>query len=429
MAVQVSGSQTEQMLQRRDEHVARGVALAPIVAAHAHGARLTDVDGKEYIDFAGGIGVMNLGHTPELVVEAIKRQADAMLHSCFPVAAYEPYLEVAELLCERTPGTFSKKAVLVNSGAEAVENAVKIARYATGRDAVITFDRGFHGRTLLAMTLTSKLVYKKGMGPFAPEVYRAPAPYPYRGVSTEDALEGLDFIFKAHVDPESVACVILEPVQGEGGFTVMPPEYLKGLKERCERYGILYIDDEVQSGMGRTGTLWGIEHSGVVPDLMTVGKSLASGMPLAGVVGRAEVIDSVHLGGLGSTYGGNPVACAAAIESIKAIADPAFLAQSVRMGDRIQARLREMAERIPAIGEVRGIGPMAAVELVTDHETREPAADIAAATVAGALERGLLLLKTGIYDNVLRVLVPISATDDDLETGLTRLEESLVAAS
>ena len=429
MAVQVSGSQTEQMLQRRDEHVARGVALAPIVAAHAHGARLTDVDGKEYIDFAGGIGVMNLGHTPELVVEAIKRQADAMLHSCFPVAAYEPYLEVAELLCERTPGTFSKKAVLVNSGAEAVENAVKIARYATGRDAVITFDRGFHGRTLLAMTLTSKLVYKKGMGPFAPEVYRAPAPYPYRGVSTEDALDGLDFIFKAHVDPESVACVILEPVQGEGGFTVMPPEYLKGLKERCERYGILYIDDEVQSGMGRTGTLWGIEHSGVIPDLVTVGKSLASGMPLAGVVGRAEVIDSVHLGGLGSTYGGNPVACAAAIESIKAIADPAFLAQSVRMGDRIQARLREMAERIPAIGEVRGIGPMAAIELVTDHETREPAADIAAATVAGALERGLLLLKTGIYDNVLRVLVPISATDDDLDTGLARLEESLVAAA
>jgi 4-aminobutyrate aminotransferase / (S)-3-amino-2-methylpropionate transaminase / 5-aminovalerate transaminase len=428
MAVQVSGSQTEQMLQRRDEHVARGVALAPIVAAHAHGARLTDVDGKEYIDFAGGIGVMNLGHTPELVVEAIKRQADAMLHSCFPVAAYEPYLEVAELLCERTPGTFSKKAVLVNSGAEAVENAVKIARYATGRDAVITFDRGFHGRTLLAMTLTSKLVYKKGMGPFAPEVYRAPAPYPYRGVSTEDALEGLDFIFKAHVDPESVACVILEPVQGEGGFTVMPPEYLQGLKERCERYGILYIDDEVQSGMGRTGTLWGIEHSGVIPDLVTVGKSLASGMPLAGVVGRAEVMDAVHPGGLGSTYGGNPVACAAAVESIKAISDPAFLAAAKEAGEHIQARLHEMQERIPAIGEVRGIGPMAAIELVTDGDTREPAAALAAAAVSGALDRGLLLLKTGIYDNVLRILVPLNAPREDLDAGLERLEESLVAA-
>jgi 4-aminobutyrate aminotransferase len=428
MAVQVSGSQTEQMLQRRDEHVARGVALAPIVAAHAHGARLTDVDGKEYIDFAGGIGVMNLGHTPEAVVDAIKRQADAMLHSCFPVAAYEPYLEVAELLCERTPGTFSKKAVLVNSGAEAVENAVKIARYATGRDAVITFDRGFHGRTLLAMTLTSKLVYKKGMGPFAPEVYRAPAPYPYRGVSTEHALEGLDFIFKAHVDPESVACVILEPVQGEGGFTVMPPEYLKGLKERCERYGILYIDDEVQSGMGRTGTLWGIEHSGVIPELVTVGKSLASGMPLAGVVGRAEVMDAVHPGGLGSTYGGNPVACAAAVESIKAISDPAFLAAAKEAGEHIQARLHEMQERIPAIGEVRGIGPMAAIELVTDRDTREPAAAVAAAAVSGALDRGLLLLKTGIYDNVLRILVPLNAPREDLDAGLERLEESLVAA-
>src|SRR3954471_2715698 len=254
MAVQASGTKTEQLMAKRDAYVARGVALAPIVADHAHGARLTDVDGKEYIDFAGGIGVLNLGHTPERVVEAIKRQADAMLHSCFPVAAYEPYLEVSRLLCEHVPGTFAKKAVLVNSGAEAVENAVKIARYATGRDGVITFDRGFHGRTLLAMTLTSKLVYKKGMGPFAPEVYRAPAPYPYRDITTEDALAGLDFMFKATIDPQEVACVILEPVQGEGGFTVMPPEFIQGLKERCERYGILYINDEVQSGMGRTGT-------------------------------------------------------------------------------------------------------------------------------------------------------------------------------
>jgi 4-aminobutyrate aminotransferase / (S)-3-amino-2-methylpropionate transaminase / 5-aminovalerate transaminase len=429
MAVQVSGSRTVELMSKRDAYVARGVSLAPIVADRAHGARLIDVDGKEYIDFAGGIGVLNLGHTPDAVVDAIRRQAEAMIHSCFPVAAYEPYLEVCRLLCEHTPGTHAKKAVLVNSGAEAVENAVKIARYATGRDAVVTFDRGFHGRTLLAMTLTSKLVYKKGMGPFAPEVYRAPAPYPYRGVSTDDALEGLDFIFKAHVDPGSVACVILEPVQGEGGFTVMPKDFVQGLKERCERYGILYIDDEVQAGMGRTGTLWGIEHSDVVPDLMTVGKSLASGMPLAGVVGRADIIDAVHPGGLGSTYGGNPVACAAAIESITAIADDSFLAAARAAGETIQARLHEMAGRVSAIGEVRGIGPMAAIELVTDRGTREPAAEMAAATVAGALERGLLLLKTGIYDNVLRILVPVNASDDDLTTGLDRLEESLVAAS
>jgi 4-aminobutyrate aminotransferase len=412
----------------RDTYVARGVSLAPIVADHAHGARLVDVDGKEYIDFAGGIGVLNLGHTPDAVVAAIKEQADALLHSCFPVAAYEPYLEVSKLLCEHSPGTHAKKAVLVNSGAEAVENAVKIARYHTGRDAVITFDRGFHGRTLLAMTLTSKLVYKKGMGPFAPEVYRAPAPYPYRGISTEDALKGIEFMFKAHVDPQAVACMILEPVQGEGGFTVMPAEFIQGLKALCEQHGIVYISDEVQSGMGRTGKLWAIEHSDVVPDLMTVGKSLAAGMPLAGVVGRAEIIDSVHPGGLGSTYGGNPVACAAAVESIRAIASEEFLAQAVEFGERVLKRLNEMAERHAVIGEVRGIGPMAAIELVKDRQSREPASEVAAATVAGALERGLLLLKTGIYDNVLRILVPITATEEELTLGLDRLEESLVAA-
>src|SRR6478609_7351762 len=376
MAVQASGTKTEQLMAKRDAYVARGVALAPIVADHGHGARLTDVDDKEYIDFAGGIGVLNLGHTPD-----------------------------------------------------AVENAVKIARYHTGRDGVITFDRGFHGRTLLTMTLTSKLVYKKGMGPFAPEIYRAPAPYPYRGITTEDALAGLDFMFKATIDPQEVACVILEPVQGEGGFTVMPAEFIEGVMALCERHGILYVDDEVQSGMGRTGKLWALDHYGLVPDLMTVGKSLAAGMPLAGVVGRAEVMDSVHLGGLGSTYGGNPVACAAAVESIKAIASEAFLAQASAFGEEIMARLRGMAERHPVIGEVRGIGPMAAIELVKDRETREPAADVAAATVAGALERGLLLLKTGIYDNVLRILVPITATEEDLELGLDRLEESLAAAA
>ena len=429
MAVQASGTKTEQLMAKRDAYVARGVALAPIVADHGHGARLTDVDGKEYIDFAGGIGVLNLGHTPDAVVDAIKHQAEKMLHSCFPVAAYEPYLEVAQLLCEHTPGTHAKKALLINSGAEAVENAVKIARYHTGRDGVITFDRGFHGRTLLTMSLTSKLVYKKGMGPFAPEIYRAPAPYPYRGVTTKDALKGLEFIFKAHVDPQSVACVVLEPVQGEGGFTVMPAEFIEGVMALCEQHGILYVDDEVQSGMGRTGKLWALDHYGLVPDLMTVGKSLAAGMPLAGVIGRAEVMDSVHLGGLGSTYGGNPVACAAAVESIKAIASEAFLAQATDFGEEIMARLHGMAERHPVIGEVRGIGPMAAIELVKDRETREPAADVAAATVAGALERGLLLLKTGIYDNVLRILVPITATEEDLELGLDRLEESLAAAA
>jgi 4-aminobutyrate aminotransferase len=428
MAVHTETS-SEALRVKRDRYVARGVSIAPIFATRAHGARLTDADGREYIDFAGGIGVLNLGHTPDAVVEAIQQQAGDLIHACFPVAAYEPYLEVCRMLSELAPGAHEKKAVLINSGAEAVENAVKIARYHTGRQAVITFDRGFHGRTLLAMSLTSKLVYKRGMGPFAPEIYRAPAPYPYRGISTNDALDALDWMFKAAVDPASVACVILEPIQGEGGFTVMPAEFIQGLKARCEEHGILYIDDEVQAGMGRTGTLWGIEHSGVVPDMVTVGKSLASGMPLAGVIGSAEVMDSVHPGGLGSTYGGNPVACAAAVESLKAISDPDFLAKAVDVGERIHARLNEMASRHPTIGEVRGIGPMAAIELVHDRETREPAADIAAAAVAAALDRGLIILKTGIYDNVIRILVPIAAPDEDLEAGLDRLEESLGAAA
>jgi len=424
-----TGTSSEALRAKRDRYVARGVSIAPIFAARAHGARLTDADGREYIDFAGGIGVLNLGHTPDAVVEAIQQQAAELIHACFPVAAYEPYLEVCRMLSELAPGADEKKAVLINSGAEAVENAVKIARYHTGRQAVITFDRGFHGRTLLAMSLTSKLVYKRGMGPFAPEIYRAPAPYPYRGISTPDALEALDWTFKATVDPASVACVILEPIQGEGGFTVMPAEFIQGLKARCEEHGILYIDDEVQAGMGRTGTLWGIEHSGVVPDMITVGKSLASGMPLAGVIGSTEVMDSVHAGGLGSTYGGNPVACAAAVESLKAISDPDFLARAVDVGERIQARLNDMASRHQAIGEVRGIGPMAAIELVKDRETREPGAEIAAATVAAALDRGLVILKTGIYDNVIRILVPIAAPDEDIEAGLDRLEESLGAAA
>ncbi len=422
------GSQTEALRAKRDRYVARGVSIAPIFAAHAHGARLTDVDGTEYIDFAGGIGVLNLGHTPEAVVAAIRDQAERLVHACFPVAAYDPYLEVCRMLCDLAPGSHDTKALLINSGAEAVENAVKIARYHTGRDGVITFDRGFHGRTLLTMTLTSKLVYKRGMGPFAPEVYRAPAPYPYRGITAADALAALDWMFKATVDPASVACVILEPVQGEGGFTVMPPEFIQGLKARCEQHGIIYIDDEVQAGMGRTGTLWGIEHSGVVPDMVTVGKSLASGMPLAGVIGRAEIMDSVHPGGLGSTYGGNPVACAAAVESLRIISSDEFLARSAELGERIQARLRDLASRHAVIGEVRGLGPMAAIELVSDPVTKEPAAGVAGATVAGALDRGLILLKTGIYDNVLRILVPITAPDEDIEAGLDRLEESLAAA-
>ena len=430
LVTEIPGPRSQEWFARRAEAVPVGIAnLHPIVTARASNAIIEDVDGNRLIDFATGIAVLNVGHAAPEVVAAAQRQLELDTHTCFHVTANEPYIELAERLNAIAPIDGATKTMFANSGAEAVENAVKIARYHTGRDAVITFDRGFHGRTLLTMSLTSKLVYKKGMGPFAPEIYRAPAPYPYRGVTTKDALKGLEFIFKAHVDPQSVACVVLEPVQGEGGFTVIPAEFIEGVMALCEQHGILYVDDEVQSGMGRTGKLWALDHYGLVPDLMTVGKSLAAGMPLAGVIGRAEVMDSVHLGGLGSTYGGNPVACAAAVESIKAISSEAFLAQATAFGEEIMARLQGMADRHPVIGEVRGIGPMAAIELVKDRETREPAADVAAATVAGALERGLLLLKTGIYDNVLRILVPITATEEDLELGLDRLEESLAAAA
>jgi 4-aminobutyrate aminotransferase / (S)-3-amino-2-methylpropionate transaminase / 5-aminovalerate transaminase len=431
MAVEpTTGAETARLSEARERYVARGIATSGLFVEHAHGATIVDVDGREYIDFVGGIGCLNGGHTPETVVSAVREQAERYLHQCFSVGMYEPYIEVCRRICELHPGSFATKALLQNSGAEAVENAVKIARYATGRDAIVCFDQAFHGRTLMTMSLTSKVMpYKTGFGPFAPEVYRAASPWPYRGIGTDEALASIRKLFKSQVDPQSVAALIYEPVQGEGGFLPATPGFLEGIQEICREHGIVYIDDEVQSGMGRTGKLWALDHYGLVPDLMTVGKSLAAGMPLAGVVGRADIIDSVHPGGLGSTYGGNPVACAAAVESIKAISSPDFLAHATSFGEEIMARLHAMAERHAVIGEVRGIGPMAAIELVKDPDTREPASDVAAATVAGALERGLLLLKTGIYDNVLRILVPITATEEDLNLGLDRLEESLAAAA
>jgi 4-aminobutyrate aminotransferase / (S)-3-amino-2-methylpropionate transaminase / 5-aminovalerate transaminase len=422
------GGTESELRQLRDRYVARAVAVQKLFVRAGLGARLIGVDGREYIDFAGGIGSVNLGHRPPQVVKAIKEQADALLHSNFLVAGYAPYLDVCRLVCECAPGPSAKKAVLVNSGAEAVENAVKIARYATERPAVVAFDRAFHGRTLLGLSLTSKLVYKRKMGPFAPEVYRAPAPYPYRGLASDACLEALENLFEATVDPASVACVVLEPVQGEGGFLVMPFEFIRGVKRLCEQHGIVYIDDEVQAGMGRTGRLWAIEHADVVPDLLVFGKSIASGLPLAGVVGTAELVDAVHPGGLGSTFGGNPVACVAASETLRSIADPSFLARARDVGELITARLRALEDRHPSIGEVRGLGPMAAVELVKDPATREPDGELAGAVVQAALERGLVLLSTGIYGNVLRILVPLSASDDDLELGLRRLDEAFAAA-
>jgi 4-aminobutyrate aminotransferase len=421
---------SQQLLELRDRYVPRGVAVAPIAVARAEGVWVEDADGRRYLDFAGGIGCQNTGHGHPDAVAAIHDQVDRYLHQCFMVGVYEPYVEVCRRLAEVSPCRGAdQKTILVNSGAEALENAVKIARVATGRTGVIVFSNAFHGRTLLTMTMTSKLVYKKGFGPFAPEVVRARAPYPYRGVTSDDAIHDLELLFKSDVDPATVACVVLEPVQGEGGFIPMPPDFVTRLRAVCDEHGILYVDDEVQTGMCRTGPLWAIEHYGVEPDLMTTGKSIGGGLPLAGVTGRAEVMDAVHPGGLGGTFGGNPVSCAAAVSVLDTVSEESFKRHAVELGETLRARLDAIATRNPAVGEVRGLGPMIAMELVTDRQTREPATELTAATVAAARERGLLLIPCGLHSNVIRILVPLVVESDDLEHGLGILEESLVAAS
>src|SRR4051794_40228269 len=368
-----SQNQPEGLLAARERWVARGVSAPAIVAASAEGAHVHGADGVDYLDFAGGIGCQNLGHNAAAVVEAIHAQVDRYLHQCFMVAAYEPYVEVCRRLGELSPCRGEdQKSLLLNSGAEAVENAVKIARAATGRPAIVAFDRGFHGRTLMTMTLTSKVKpYKRGFGPFAPEVYRAPAPYPYRGITTDDSIGALEQLFLAHVDPATVAAVIIEPVQGEGGFIPMPEDFPAKLGELCDRHGILWIDDEVQAGTGRTGPVWAIEHYDARPDLLVSGKSLGGGLPLAAVTGRAQIMDAVDPGGLGGTFGGNPVSCAAANVVLDAVAG--MRARSEALGAGMRAALEEMAARVPVIGEVRGLGPMLALEIVRDRATKTPA--------------------------------------------------------
>jgi 4-aminobutyrate aminotransferase/(S)-3-amino-2-methylpropionate transaminase len=414
----------------RAKYVARGVATTPLVVARAEGARIEDVDGRSYIDFAGGLGCHNLGHGLPAAVAAIHEQADRYLHQCFMVGLYEPYIEVCRRLAELSPCRGEEqRSLLVSSGAEAIENAVKIARAATGRPAVIVFDNAFHGRTLLTMTMTHKLTYKRGFGPFAAEVYRVPAPYPYRGVGSDEGIDALERLFAREVDPASVACVVLEPVQGEGGFIPMPLDFPARLRELCDHHGILYVDDEVQSGVGRTGRVWAIEHHGVEPDLLAAGKSLGGGLPLASVTGRAEIMDYVEPGGLGGTFGGNPLACAAAVAVLAEIQTGEFLARAIGLGETIREALDGIAERNPVVGEVRGLGPMLALELVRDRATKTPAPEVAKATTREALERGLVLLSCGFEGNVVRVLVPLVIEDDDLTRGLEILEESLAAAA
>ena len=430
MAVdQTVGTKTAALQAERERWVSAAVYTQPIFVDHAHGARITDVDGREFIDFVGGIGTLNGGHTPDDVVDAVREQAGRYMHQCFSIVGYEGYIEVCRRLVACHPGAGPFKGLLVNSGSEAVENAIKIARYATGRQAIISFEHGFHGRTLLAMTLTSKpMPYKKGFGPYAAEVYRAPGPYPYRGISGSDALAGLKKVLKTQIDPSAVAAVIYEPVQGEGGFLPAPAGFIQGVFELCQEHGILYIDDEVQSGMGRTGTPSAIEHYGVSPDLVTWGKSLGGGLPLAGVTGRADLMDAVHVGGLGGTFGGNPISCAAAMVALDEVLDADYQARSKALGDDMRTRLDGIAARHDQVGDVRGLGAMLAIELVRDRVTKEPAVEETARTVALARERGLLLMAAGIHSNVIRVLVPLVAEERDIAEGFAILEESIVDA-
>ncbi|MFW5792189.1 MAG: 4-aminobutyrate--2-oxoglutarate transaminase [Desulfohalobiaceae bacterium] len=429
-------SDTKHLLDRRATNVPKGpFNVVPAFAAKARGAVITDTEGKEYIDFAGGIGVVNVGHCHPKVVEAVKDQADKFLHTCFHIMMYEPYLELAERLNSLAPGDFPKQTLLLNSGAEAVENAVKVARYVSGRPAVICFENGFHGRTLLTMSLTSKVKpYKFGFGPFAPEVYRMPYAYCYRcpfglaypgcDVACADYLEEF---FISHVAAEHTAALVAEPIQGEGGFATPPPEYFARLKAICDKYAIALIIDEVQTGFGRTGSLFAIDHWNVAPDLVTVAKSMAAGLPLSGVIGRAEMMNTPHVGGLGGTYGGNPLACRAALAVLDILLSDGLLERARDLGERLLKSFTALQQEFEVIGDVRGKGPMLALELVQDRETKKPATDTAKQLVAWCHEHGLIILSCGTYGNVIRTLMPLVITDQELERGLSILRDGLSA--
>ncbi len=415
----MSQTSNEQLTQLKTQVISDGVGITTTnFIQSAQGAILRDVEGREVIDFAGGIAVMNVGHSHPKVVSAIKEQAEKFTHTCFMVNPYEPAVNLAQRLCRLTPGDFPKRAVFLNCGAEAVENAVKVARYYTKRPAIIVFENAYHGRTLLTMTMTSKVKpYKFGFGPFAPEVYRIP----FGDVAGADKLND---IFIKHVNPEAVAAVVAEPVQGEGGFIVPPPDYFQELVKICHDNGILFVADEIQSGMGRTGKMFAIEHWGVEPDLVVVAKSLAAGMPLAAVVGKQEIMDSVHSWGLGGTYGGNPVACAAGLAVLDAFEEENMLAKSVALGEKLKARFEKWQKDFSIIGEIRGLGAMLGLEFVKG-QNKEPAADEAKQLAAYSLGKGLLILVCGSYGNVVRILAPFVITDEQLEKGLSIMEEGL----
>jgi 4-aminobutyrate aminotransferase / (S)-3-amino-2-methylpropionate transaminase / 5-aminovalerate transaminase len=430
LKTEIPGPRSSEICARIERSIASPLALTfPVVAESARGVSLTDVDGNVFIDFTGGVGSLNVGHSHPEVVAAAQEQLDRFSHTDFTIVPYEPYVALAERLAERAPIAGPLKAAFFNAGTEAVENAIKFARAYTKRPAVIAFDGAFHGRTLLALSLTSKVhPYKAGLGPFAPEVYRVPFPNAYRGVSVEDALAALERAFTTTVAAETVAAIILEPVQGEGGFLVAPPEFAAGVRRLCDRHGIVFVVDEVQTGFGRTGRFFGIEHSGVEPDLICVAKSIANGLPLSGVLGRAEIMDAPAVGAVGGTYVGNPVAQAAALAVLDVIEEEGLVERSGAIGETIRPRMLAWQERWPAIGDVRGLGSMLAIELVADPVTAKPSKELAHAVTEAALERGLLLITCGVYGNCIRVLVPLVITGAELEEALGAWEEALAAA-
>ena len=422
------------LLKERNAHVPQGpFNTHPIFAAKAKGALITDVEGKEYIDFAGGIGVNNIGHCDDEVISAAYDQIQKYIHTCFHVVMYESYVELAKRLNAITPGNFPKKTMFVNSGAEAVENAIKVARHATNRSATIAFEDAFHGRTLLALSLTSKMKpYKFGFAPYAPEIYRMPYAYCYR------CAFGLEYpsceihcayflreFFHTHISSEQVAALIVEPVQGEGGFIVPPKEYFKILKKICEDNGIVFIADEIQTGFGRTAKMFAMEHYEVEPDIVIMAKSMAAGFPLSAVTGKADLMDHPQVGGLGGTYGGNPVACRAALAVLEQFAKKNLLSRAEKIGKKVIQGFREIQERFSVVGDVRGLGAMVGMELVVDRKAKEPATALTKQLVNRCREKGLLMISAGTHSNIIRPLMPLVITDEQLEKGLSIIEESL----
>lgn len=439
LVTEIPGPKSRALIARREAATPPGAAkLTPIAIESAHGAVVTDVDGNRFLDLAGGIGTLAVGHTPDKVVAALKAQAEKLVHMCAIVASYEPAIELCERLNTLAPGDFPKRSVLMNSGAEALETAVHICRSHTKRQGIVVVEGGYHGRTNLTMAMTSKFnLFKKGFGPFAPEVYRFPFPNVYRrpaGLSADEWVSwhvaNLDHAFTAIVDPSHVAAVVIEPVLGEGGFLPVPAPFFQRLRALCDQHGIVLVADEVQSGMGRTGRLWACEHAGVIPDVITTAKSLGGGMPISAVIGRANIMEAPHPGGLGGTYSGNPLSCVAALAALDEITDPAFLARAAALGETLRARLQAIQSRHPRlVGDVRGLGPMLAMELVKDPATKEPWLEATQAVNAATLQRGVITIRAGLFSNCVRFLPPLNMSDAELGAALDVVSASVDAVA